>query len=204
MTYKDECGICGRVFPYSYLRQCSRCHKLFCIDCMVEDATTGGNRLLCLKCARRVVAPEKRDSYERLAKYLRFRAAFTDTVKLSFAKIDGIIGDNLPLEAYQSESWWENTANKRHAKAWLNVGWEVSEVNLKEAYVVFKRVKRATLKPSPANDEGEEVKKPFSPAPSKIFRKRKLSKTKIAKLNARIKNIERQKSQTKLKGKFKL
>lgn len=202
MAYKDECKLCGRVFSYGYLRQCGRCHRLFCIDCMVEDATTGGGRLLCLKCARRVVSPRKRDGYERLAKYLRFRAAFTDTVRLSFARIDGIIGDNLPLEAYQSEGWWENTAGKRHAKAWLSAGWMVSEVNLKEAYVVFKRFKKA-LKPSPANSKGDEADKPFSPAPSKIFRKRKLSKTKIAKLNARIKNIERQRSRSKLKGKFK-
>ncbi|MBC7130836.1 hypothetical protein H5T51_06435 [Candidatus Bathyarchaeota archaeon] len=204
MPYKDECGICGRVLPYSYLRRCWRCGKLFCIDCMVEDITTGdAYRLLCLRCARRLVSPKIRGKYEALTRYLKFRAAFTDMVKLSFAKIDGIIGDNLPMAAYQSESWWENSREKEHARAWLDAGWEVDEVNLKEAYVIFRKTKAAA---SPANirrKKFEEPRKPFTPAPSRIFKRKKPSKTKIAKLYARLKNIERQKAQPKLRGKFK-
>lgn len=209
MPLKDECKLCGRVLPYSYLRRCWCCGKLFCIDCMVPDVSTGDTgRPLCLNCARKVVSPKSKNKYEALTSYLRFRAAFTDTVKLSFAQIDGIIGDNLPLTAYRSTEWWENSPSNVHAKAWVNAGWKVEEVNLKEAYVVFKKEVKA--QPAPSSEKRKERKqkvppqKPYTPPPSKIFIKRKPSKTKIAKLYARLKNIERiRTAQPKLRGDFK-
>ncbi|MGQ9538823.1 MAG: DUF7662 domain-containing protein [Candidatus Bathycorpusculaceae bacterium] len=205
MPFKDECRLCGRVFPYSYLRLCLKCGKLFCVDCMVPDVATGETRrLFCLNCARKTVSPKRRDKYEALTSYLRFRASFTDSVRLSFAQIDGIIGDNLPMNAYRSEAWWENSPNTAHAKAWLDAGWETSEVNLKEGYVVFQKVK-SLQKPSLKNKrEKLQPQKPFTPPPSRILRKHKPSKTKMAKLSARLKNIERQRlAQPKLRGSFK-
>jgi hypothetical protein len=87
--------------PTIILGAVGRCGKLFCIDCMVPEVSTGdASRLLCLNCARRIVSPKSKAKYEPLKGYLKFRAAFTDSVKLSFAQIDGIIGDNLPMEAY--------------------------------------------------------------------------------------------------------
>jgi hypothetical protein len=137
---KDECGICGRVLRYSYLRKCQRCGKLYCRDCMVPDVATGDpTMMMCLNCARRTVAPRTAAKYEGLGGYLKFRGSFTDTVRLGFARIDGIIGDNLPMDAYKSAGWWDNTSSRLHAKAWLEAGWEVQEVNLKEGYVVFKK-----------------------------------------------------------------
>jgi hypothetical protein len=92
---------------------------------MVPDVSTGDpTRLLCLNCARRTVAPRTVDKYSGLARYLKFRGAFTSAVKLSFARIDGIIGDNLPSAAYKTEGWWSNTAGNVHAKGWLDAGWE--------------------------------------------------------------------------------
>ena len=69
-------------------------------------------------------------------------------VKLSFARIDGLIGSNLPMSAFRDEAWWSNSSSSAHAKAWLNAGWEVQEVNLKEGYVVFKKVRDIPLKKS--------------------------------------------------------
>ncbi|MGB9854543.1 MAG: DUF7662 domain-containing protein [Candidatus Bathyarchaeales archaeon] len=204
MPFKDKCKICGRVLPYSYLRRCWKCGKLFCVDCMVPEVSTGDiKRLLCLNCAMKIVSPKTRTKYEALTSYLKFRAAFTDSVKLSFAQIDGIIGDNLPISAYRSESWWENSSEKEHAKAWLEAGWKIGEVNLKEGYVVFQKVKclpAATFK----RKAYSQFKKPFKPAPSRILRTRKTSKTKISKLYARLKNIERQRATPlKLRGNLK-
>ena len=209
MPLKDECKLCGRVLPYSYLRRCQCCGKLFCIDCMVPDVSTGDTkRLLCLNCARKIVSPKSKNRYEALTSYLRFRAAFTDTVKLSFAQIDGIIGDNLPLTAYRSTEWWENSPNNAHSKAWLNAGWKAEEVNLKEAYVVFKKEVKAQQAPRiekrKERKQSAPLQKPYTPPPSKIFTRRKPSKTKIAKLYARLKNIERiRTAQPKLRGNFK-
>ena len=109
---------------------------------MVPDVATGDpNAMLCLHCARRVVSPRSVSKYDGLESHLKFRAAFTGLVKLSFARIDGLIGSNLPISAFRDEAWWSNSSSSAHAKAWLNAGWEVQEVNLKEGYVIFKKVR---------------------------------------------------------------
>lgn len=205
MPFKDECKICGRVFPYSYLRRCWKCGKLFCVDCMVPEVSTGNTeRLLCLNCARKIVSPKTRTKYEALTSYLKFRGAFTDSVRLSFAQIDGIIGDNLPMSAYRSENWWENSLEKEHAKSWLEAGWKMVKVNLKEGYVVFQKVKYVPSTPFKKRKAESQLKKPFKPAPSRILRTRKPSKTKISKLYARLKNIERRRAApVKLRGNLK-
>ena len=192
MPFKEECGLCGRVLPYSYLRRCQRCGRLYCRDCMVPDVSTGDpTKPLCLNCARRTVAPRKTSTYGGLTGYLRFRGAFTNTVKLSFARIDGIIGENLPMSAYRSEKWWDNVPSSPHGKGWLDAGWEVREVNLKEGYVVFKRVKEA---PRRRKKSVSQIRKPFTPVRVRIPKPRTPSKTTVSRLYARIKNLERQKT----------
>ncbi|MBS7636396.1 hypothetical protein KEJ37_03500 [Candidatus Bathyarchaeota archaeon] len=205
MPFKDECRLCGRVLLYNYLRRCWKCGKFFCVDCMVPEVSTGDvSRLLCLNCARRMVSPKSKDKYEPLKSYLRFRAAFTDSVKLSFAQIEGIIGDNLPMEAYRSEDWWMNSPKSVHARAWLDAGWETSEINTKEGYVIFRKVKNLQSLVAQKKREIEKPKKPFTPPPSRILHHKKPSKTKIARLYARLKNMERQRAAPqKLRGNFK-
>jgi len=194
MPYRDECGICGRVLPYGYLRKCQRCRRLFCRDCMVPDIATGDpTRMLCLNCVRKIVSPKPTSKYGGLTGYLKFRASFTNFVKLSFAEIDGVIGDNLPMGAYRDEEWWSNLPNSAHAKAWLNAGWEVQEVNLKKGYAIFQKVRslqtKNTRKKAPSS-----LKKPFTPVPVRLPKTRKPSKTKVAKLYARLKNLERKRT----------
>jgi hypothetical protein len=202
MPFKDECGICGRVLSYSYLGRCYICGKLYCRDCMVPDVATGDpTRMLCLNCARRTVSPRTVSKYDRLAGYLRFRGAFTKVVKLRFARIDGLIGENLPMNAYKSEAWWTNIPTSPHAKGWLDAGWEVREINLKDGYVVFNKVKDIQMK---KRSRAEEIKKPFTPVRVRLPKPKTPSKTKVSKLYARIKNIERQRTSfTKLPGSFK-
>jgi hypothetical protein len=190
---KDECGICGRVMRTTYMRQCQRCKKLFCRDCMVPDVSTGDpTMLLCLHCARRVVSPRTVSKYAGLESHLKFRAAFTGIVKLSFARIDGLIGSNLPMNAFRDPTWWSNTSTSEHAKAWLEAGWEVLEVNLKDGYVVFKKVRTVASKPK--RRRKTEITQPFTPVPVHMPRSKVPSKTKAAKLYARIKNLERQRA----------
>jgi hypothetical protein len=195
---KDECGICQRVLRVSYMRKCERCKKLFCRDCMVPDVSTGDpTALLCLHCARRVVSPRSRSKYSGLAGHLKFRGAFTSVVKLSFARIDGLIGSNLPMKAYREEAWWSNSASSIRAKAWLDAGWEVEKVNLEKGFVVFKKVRDVRFK----RRAKSKIDKPFKPVRVRSRRKPP-SKTKVSQLYARIKNLERQRAagRSKIRG----
>jgi hypothetical protein len=163
---------------------------------MTPDVATGDpTKMLCLNCARRVVAPRSLSKYGGLGGYLKFRGSFTDTVKLGFARIDGIIGDNLPMDAYKNMKWWDNVPSNVHAKAWLEAGWETREVNLKEGYVVFKRVKIIPTKASGRKArDSNQTKKPFTPVRVRFPKPKTPSKTKVSKLYARIKNLERQRT----------
>jgi hypothetical protein len=162
---------------------------------MVPDVATGDpTRLLCLNCARRTVSPRHISKYSGLGNYLKFRASFTNVVKLSFARMDGIIGDNLPMSAYRDEKWWSNTLTDAHATAWLDAGWNVQEVNLKEGYVVFKKVEDVKTRRFRRKASRKETKKPFTPVRVRIPKPKTPSKTKASKLYARIKNLERQRA----------
>lgn len=190
---KDECGICGRVMRTIYMRQCQRCKKLFCRDCMTPDVATGDpTAMLCLHCARKIVSPRTVSKYGGLESHLKFRAAFTDQVKLKFARIDGLIGANLPMAAYRDPTWWSNTSRSVHAKSWLDAGWEVQEVNFKEGWVTFKKVRSLPRAP---RKKKLEITQPFTPVPVRPLRSKVPSKTKVSKLYARIKNLERQRAQ---------
>ena len=160
---------------------------------MVADVATGDpNAMLCLNCAKRIVSPRIVSKYSGLTGHLKFRSAFTSLVKLSFARIDGLIGSNLPMAAFRETAWWSNTALNAHTKAWLEAGWEVQEVNLKEGYVVFKKVRNLSFKKS--KRAKTEINKPFTPVPVHLPKRKVPSKTKVSKLYARIKNLERQRS----------
>ena len=160
---------------------------------MVADVSTGDpTRLLCLNCARRVVSPCRRSKYGGLSSHLRFRSAFTKIVKLSFARIDGLIGNNLPMSAYRDEAWWSNSPSVTHAKAWLDAGWEVQEVNLQEGFVVFKKVR---IVPFNRKARKNKITKPFVPVRFRSSKRKVPSKTKVSKLYARIKNLERQRAE---------
>jgi hypothetical protein len=161
---------------------------------MVADVVSGDpTLLLCLHCARRVVSPKVTSKYEGLTSHLRFRAAFTGQVKLTFARVDGLIGANLPMEAYRNETWWNNSKSSAHAKGWLDAGWEVQDINLKEGIVVFKKVQTQPVK-RVRRKKSDKIDKPFTPVPARPLRSKVPSKTKASKLYARILNRERQRN----------
>lgn len=159
---------------------------------MVPDVATGDpTAMLCLHCARRVVSPRPRTKYRGLTDHLKFRGSFTSVVKLSFARIDGLIGSNLPMSAYRNEAWWKNSPSSAHARAWMDAGWEVQEVNLKEGFVVFKKVRQT---PKKRKRTKSRIDKPFKPVPVRASKRKPPSKTKVSQLYARIKNLERQRA----------
>ena len=114
-------------------------------------------------------------------------------VKLTFALIDGLIGSNLPMDAFKSDSWWSNTASSARSKGWLDAGWEVQEVNLKEGFVVLKKV-RELPRVRGRKRKSNEITQPFTPVPVRPLRSKIPSNTKASKLYARILNLERQRN----------
>ena len=190
---KDECRLCGRVLSLYSLRRCTRCRKLYCRSCMTKNLWSEERDLICLNCARRIVAPRIHSSkFAPLKKYLTYRGRYTTSVTLSFSKIEGIIKDNLPINAIRSGEYWKNNP------AWTSSGWKASNIDLKERTVTFNR---DTLISSPKRKRKrtKENEKTFTPVPVKPRLIRKPSKTRIAQVVARSKNIEGRRATTTLK-----
>jgi hypothetical protein len=197
---EDKCGICKRTVAPSKLTRCFRCKKLFCRSCVTENLVEG-KYLVCLNCARRYVSPKGRftGKYTPLTMYLSRKAKWTTWVKLPFSRIEGIIGKDLPASARQTSAWWQST-NSSHGKAWLNVGWNVKEVNLKEGTVTFTRPEVVTPDEQPKRKRTSALVSLPKYKPRKI---KEPSLTRIAVAQARLQNISRKKSSIrKYRGKF--
>lgn len=80
--------------------------------------------------------------YSRLALHLHGQPAITEDIELSFARIEEIIGGRLPDSARVHRAWWANdTRSHVQARQWLDVGWRVSDINLREERITFTRMK---------------------------------------------------------------
>jgi hypothetical protein len=135
--------------------------------------------------------------YSPLTRYLARRAQYTDVVTFSFHQIEGIIGDGLPLNAFQNAEWWKNSHTSSSGKAWLDVGWHVEGVDIEKRTVIFRREKgiRLVEKKQKKRTRGQKKAKLL---PKAEPRKRRIpSKTKMAKMVGRLKNIERQRMTSK-------
>ena len=65
----------------------------------------------------------------------------SDIVMISFAAIENMIKRRLPPSARERETWWTNRPRGRgHAKAWLDLGWQVERVDLRKGRVTFTRL----------------------------------------------------------------
>ena len=87
--------------------------------------------------------PSSPSSSGRGGKYAPL-AAFLSTASspcpLSFLRIEEILGGPLPPSARKYHPWWnDGSAAHSQAKAWLEVGWRVQAVNLRDHNVTFIR-----------------------------------------------------------------
>jgi hypothetical protein len=84
-------------------------------------------------------AAPKSSSYAPLAVYLSQQAE--DAIKLSFVRIETILGRKLPPTARKHSAWWSNNeaGYNQPQCSWLDVGWETSQVNVMAGSVVFRR-----------------------------------------------------------------
>jgi len=193
LLLKDECSLCKRILSSSILRRCFRCGKLYCFNC--STFTQEGN-IVCLNCARRIISPKKLGTkYSPLSRYLLRRAQFTDRAVLPFAEIEGIIGDNLPFGAIRDAEWWANTRGTTQGRAWIDVGWRVQDVDLDNRTVAFIRVANIEVKTEKRPKQSTRTilaQKPLKL--SKPKRRAPPSKTKVARAQARLQNVERERA----------
>jgi hypothetical protein len=84
--------------------------------------------------------------YLPLREHLESRPEAETETSLSFARVEGIIGDTLPASSRKYREWWANESRGSHvqAKAWLEAGWMVESVNLRGQTVTFARQRRSS------------------------------------------------------------
>jgi hypothetical protein len=89
--------------------------------------------------AARVERRSPADAYKPLHDFLE--TFDTDTVMISFAALENMIKRKLPPSARERETWWTNKPRGRgHARAWLDIGWQVDRVDLRKGRVTFTRL----------------------------------------------------------------
>jgi len=75
-------------------------------------------------------------------KYAPLYRTLSDTssnvVQFRFDEISRLLGDSLPDSAYKYRAWW-NPSGHSHAEGWEAAGWTVSELDLSEETVVFRK-----------------------------------------------------------------
>ena len=79
--------------------------------------------------------------YAPLAVWLQEQLPSDQAVQLTFQQIEAIIGDALPASSHE-RSWWANdSVGHVQSQQWLEVGWRVSKIDMREETVIFSRIK---------------------------------------------------------------
>jgi hypothetical protein len=75
--------------------------------------------------------------YEPL--HLHLKKQHLKRVRMSFAQIEKLLGEGLPPSASAHRAWWANEAAGQHvqARAWLDAGFRVDDVDLDQGAVKF-------------------------------------------------------------------
>jgi len=58
---------------------------------------------------------------------------------LSMAEIEEILGFSLDTSAFQYKEFWANCTASTKAYSWMDAGYEIVEINLKEETILFKQ-----------------------------------------------------------------
>lgn len=78
------------------------------------------------------------DKYWPLFQHLR--QSSQDTITLSLAEIEALLGGPLPKSARQSRGWWSNRSSGAvQATAWMGAGYHVKGVDLAEGTITFQK-----------------------------------------------------------------
>jgi hypothetical protein len=98
--------------------------------------------------------------YEPLRQHLE--GLQTDEVTLSFDEIERMVG-GLPPSAYEHRAWWANTRSHPNAVAWLDAGWELTDVKFGSQHVRFRRVGPPAIEAETGVDQSPTRRAPKTP-----------------------------------------
>lgn len=113
------------------------------------------------------------NKYEPLTRYLQ--SVPGQKHHLTFEQVENIIVGKLPPSAYKYRAWWSNNPQGHvMAQAWVNAGWESSDVDMEGRKLVFRRINhpphRATgfsdLPPPPLQPGSKTLTVPGLDAPT--------------------------------------
>ena len=79
----------------------------------------------------------KDERYEKLTKYLRERGE--KELRLTLSQIQELLGFPLDVSAYRYREFWANCTASTKAYSWMEAGYEITEIDLKEETVLFKQ-----------------------------------------------------------------
>ena len=96
--------------------------------------------------------------YEPLRRYLEARA--TESVPMSFAEIEKVVGFKLP-ESQKYPAWWSNNpTNNVMTNEWLAAGYKTEQVDIEGRRLVFRRTRSAQADVSNSQFAEEVSKQP--------------------------------------------
>ena len=80
-------------------------------------------------------------NYESLEKYLRGLPVSQEDITLTFTFIEQLLNESLPTSAKQENGWWGNQKQGTQVEsiAWMDAGWLVDIVDIREKWVRFVR-----------------------------------------------------------------
>jgi len=80
--------------------------------------------------------------YDPLEDYLKQRD--DEQVPMGFSEIEHVLGFELPPSSRRQRAWWSNNpTNNVMTRAWLDAGYETTNVDMEAEKLVFKRNKSA-------------------------------------------------------------
>lgn len=95
--------------------------------------------------------------YEPLRRFLASR--HTETVTMTFAEIEKLLGFKLP-PSHRYRAWWSNNGfNNVMTQEWIEAGYRTEQVDIAGRKLVFRRAEdRRSEKAEPARTPGDETK----------------------------------------------
>ena len=64
-----------------------------------------------------------------------------NSIAMTFAEVERIIGTNLPPSAFKYRAWWSNNPmNSVITRAWLDAGYKTANVDMSKHRLIFKKV----------------------------------------------------------------
>ncbi|MBQ3031604.1 MAG: hypothetical protein II993_04750 [Anaerotignum sp.] len=79
----------------------------------------------------------KDEKYLPLTEYLK--RTEKKELLLSMAEVEEILGFSLDTSAFQHKEFWANCTASTKAYSWMDAGYEIVEINLKEETILFKQ-----------------------------------------------------------------